>query len=51
MSREKLKSLYFHYHIVYGHQPWPGGDLPEEAPTRKSLWIFNHVILHDLVAN
>ena len=25
-SREKLKPLYLHYHIAYGHQTWEDGD-------------------------
>ena len=27
-SLDKLKILYLHYHNVYGHQTWHGGDIP-----------------------
>ena len=31
--REKLKTLYFHYHNVYGHQTWQNGDPLRGAST------------------
>ena len=27
-SRDKLKSLYLHYHNIYGHKIWQDSDLP-----------------------
>ena len=45
-NHDKQKPLYPHYHSVYGHWTWQGGELPWEA---DSDMIFNQVILLDHV--
>ena len=42
---QQVKTLYLHYHNVYGHQTLQGGDLPWGAPHHKSIWPFDHVVL------
>ena len=31
-SFDKLKTLYLHYHGVYGHKAYQVGDIPQGAP-------------------
>ena len=50
-SRDKLKSLYLHYHNFYGHKTWQDGRLLWAASTLNVTWPYNQVILWDHVAN
>ena len=43
------KSIYLHYHGVYGHQTWQDGDLPWEAAAHWVIWPFVDMILWDHV--
>ena len=49
--REKLKSLYLHYHNAYGDQTWQEGNLPWKVPVFKFKWAFGHEVLWDHVTN
>ena len=51
-SRDNLKSLYHHYHSVYGHQTWPDGNEPlmgsclknhMTLSSRDIIWPSDHV--------
>ena len=48
---EPPKTLYLHYHNVYGHQMWQGVDLPLGAPTHKVTCPLDRVALRDHVTN
>ena len=49
-SCDKLKT-HLHYHSIYAHQTWQGGNLPWWAPPHKVIWPFGHVVLYDHVTN
>ena len=52
IALQPLKTLYLHYHNVYGHQTWQGGDLPWGALTHKATWpLGNNVVLQNHVMN
>ena len=34
-SRDKCKTLYLHFHNIYGHQTWQSGNLQSEDPICK----------------
>ena len=50
-SWDKLRPLYLHYHIGYGHQTWQGGDLLWGVPTHSVTWPYWHMVLWDHVRN
>ena len=50
-SRDKLKPLYLHYHIAYGHQNWQDDNLPSSIPAYKVTWPFDYVVLQDHMTN
>ena len=50
-SRDKLKSLFFHYHSSYGHQTWRDANLLLRTPANKFTWSFDLVVLQDHMAN
>ena len=41
--RDKLETLYLHYHNVFGHQTYQGGGITQRALTHKATWLFDHV--------
>ena len=45
--RDKLKSLYLHYHSAYGHHISQDGDLYWWTPAHKVTWPPGHVVLWD----
>ena len=45
---QHLILLYLHYHNVYAHQTWSGGDLQLGGPTHKITWYFDHMILREI---
>ena len=49
--RDKLKTLYFHYHNAYGHKTWKDDNLPRVASTHKVTWLYKHMVLIDYVTN
>ena len=51
LALEPLKTLYLHFHNVYGHQTLQGGDLPLGAPTAIVKLSFDHVVSRDHVTN
>ena len=44
-SHDKLKSIYLHYHIVYGHQRWQDSDLTRWAITNNVAFAFDYIFL------
>ena len=38
LTLQPQQTSYLHYHNVYGHQTWQGGDLPWGAPTHEIIW-------------
>ena len=45
ISRDKLKPLYLHYPIAYGHRTWLDGNLSWMAPNLKITKHSVHVVL------
>ena len=43
------KTLYFHYHITYGHQTWQGGDLAGGVTTQGITQSFGRVVFRSHV--
>ena len=50
-SRDKLKSLYFHYQSAYGCQTWHDSNLPWWDPAYKVTWLFDYVVKRNDVTN
>ena len=50
-SRDKLKSLYLHYHHALDHKTSQNGDLPWVSLTHKVTQPFGYVVLWDHLAN
>ena len=48
---DKLKPLYLHYHIAYGHRTWPDGNLFWMAPNQKVRKHSVLVVLQSHVTN
>ena len=44
-SRDKLKTLYLHYHNAYGHKTRQDDVLPWVTSTHEVTWPYNHVVL------
>ena len=45
MSRDNLKPLHLQCYSAYGHQTWPGCNLPSLAHSYNLTWGFDHVVL------
>ena len=50
-SRDKLKPLYFHYHIAYGHRTWWDGNISWMDPNHKVTQHSVHFVLQSHVRN
>ena len=42
--RDKCKTLYLHFHNIYGHQTWQRGNLWWRDPNFKVMWPFDYVV-------
>ena len=52
ISRGKLEPLYLHYHNIYGHKTWQGGDFVRLRDKLKVLYphynnVYGHKTLQD----
>ena len=45
-SRDKQKPLYLHYHSVYSHQKWQGGDLHWGTSTHKVTQPIKDIVIY-----
>ena len=43
--RDKLKSLYLHYHTAYSHQTWQDDNLPGWTFAHRAKLPLDHVVL------
>ena len=50
-SRYKLKPLYLHYHIAYGHRSWWDGSLSWMVPNHKVTQHSVYVVLQSHTTN
>ena len=50
-SHGKLKTLYLHYHSVYGHQTCQDGNLPWLTPAYKVTSPFDYGVLQNYMTN
>ena len=43
-SRDKCKSLYLHFRIIYGQKTWQSGILRWDDPIFKVTWTLDYVV-------
>ena len=48
-SWDKLKPLHIHYQHACSHQTWQVVDISWGAPNHKVTWLYDHMILWDLL--